>query len=77
VTQQLRQGTYRLTLSIGLSTERTEELDINELVEDWEALADEEFDLALHAAWKEWAWEFIDGGAERIDHQPTNRRIKK
>ena len=58
-----RQGIYRLNLSIGLVTERTEEIDIDQLVDDWENLTDEEFEEALHAAWKEWAWEYIDGGA--------------
>jgi hypothetical protein len=65
-----RADTYRLTLCIGLSNgEQSEELDIEELVPDWQELSDEQFQAALYAAWKEWAWEYIDGGIERIDSE--------
>ena len=63
-----RQGIYRLTLCIGLSNgEQREELDVEELVPGWQELDDEQFKAALYAAWKEWAWEYIDGGIDRID----------
>ena len=63
-----REGIYRLTLCIGLSNgEQVEELDIEELVPGWRELSAEQFKEALYAAWKEWAWEYRDGGIDRID----------
>ena len=63
-----RQGFYRLTLCIGASNaEQVEELDIEDLVADWQELDDEQFQVALYAAWKEWVWGNIDGKIERID----------
>ena len=52
-----------LTLSIGLNGDVTDVLPLSDLVDNWEELSKEELEKALHAAWKEWAWEYIDGGA--------------
>jgi hypothetical protein len=62
-----RAGTYRLTLGIGIEGERTDDIDIDDLVDDWQTLPDEQFEAALYAAWKEWAWGYIDGGAEQLE----------
>jgi hypothetical protein len=62
-----RAGTYRLTLSIGMSNgEQSDEMGIDELVDGWETMTDEQFQDALYAAWKEWAWNYIDGGPEKL-----------
>jgi hypothetical protein len=61
-----RAGVYRLTLDIGLQGEQTDDIDIDDLVDDWRLLTDEEFEAALYAAWKEWAWGFVDGGTEKL-----------
>jgi hypothetical protein len=67
-----RAGIYRLTLGIGLSNgEQSEELDVEELVPGWRELSAEQFKEALYAAWKEWAWEYIDGGIDRIDREES------
>jgi hypothetical protein len=53
-----------LVLSIGLGSDVTDTLPLDELVENWKALNKEELEKALYQAWKEWIWEYIDGGAD-------------
>jgi hypothetical protein len=61
-----RNGIYLLTLSIWNDAQQSAEFHIDDLVENWRSLSDERFETALHGAWKEWAWEYIDGGATLI-----------
>lgn len=62
-----RQGIYRLNLSIGLTGEYAEEINIDDLLEDWQALTDDEFESAIYAAWIEWAYSHVDGGIKKIN----------
>lgn len=56
-----------LVLSIGLAgCDVTDTLPLDDLVEDWRTLDKEEMEKALHQAWKEWIWEYIDGGANIV-----------
>jgi hypothetical protein len=63
----MRDGIYLLTLNIGNDSERSEQLPLGDLVEDWQDMTDDEFDDALLAAWVEWSRDFIDGGVCLLD----------
>ena len=64
----------RFTLSIGFAgADHAEELD----VDDADVPSDPtEREAYLTAEWKEWAWNYIDGGATVID-DPTPEPKKK
>jgi hypothetical protein len=52
---------YRFTLSIGFPTaEHDDEVELDD------GLTDEE----VYEEWTQWAWNYIDGGPEKIDHDP-------
>lgn len=57
-----------LTLTIGRGgaeqSGQEEFMDLQELVPDWAELSKEDLEEALHKAWVEWAWNFIDGCAK-------------
>lgn len=59
-----RKTIIKFTLSISTDGERTGEFPLEEIVENFADLDKEELDVALHNGWKEWAWEYIDGGWE-------------
>ena len=61
-----RAGVYRMTVHVGLSNKRTEDVNIADLIDDYEDLSIDEFEAALDNAWAEWAWGCIDGGAEKL-----------
>lgn len=55
----------KVTLSIGLvGCEHKDEIDIPD--EELEGMSAEEIDARLDEEWKEWAWNYIDGGATII-----------
>jgi hypothetical protein len=58
---------YRFTLSIGLSNAGQEdEVDVPAEYgisdDEWDAMPEAERNEKLEQAWKDWAWNFIDGG---------------
>lgn len=57
---------YKLTLNIGLGSEVSETLDLSlesdKSEEELNALTETELDNFVYAFWKEWAWNYIDGG---------------
>ena len=58
------QTKIKLSLNIGIQGEQEDTADLEELVPDWTELSDEELAEALHKAWIEWAWQYIDGCAQ-------------
>lgn len=58
---------YDLTLHIGLDGIVRETLDLSiesdKSKEELDALTEDELDDFVYAFWKEWAWNYIDGGA--------------
>lgn len=57
---------FNATLSIGLSG--CVQSDIIEIDDDELAgLSGDELETAIHDAWTEWAWNYIDGGATPIE----------
>ena len=65
------QTQIKLTLAIGRGdpeqSGQLEFIDLQELVPNWAELDKDELEEALHKAWVEWAWNFIDGCAEIVD----------
>lgn len=62
------QTKIKLSLGIGLCNCEQEDIEeLEELVPDWEGLTKEQLDEALHKAWLEWAWGYIDGCAEIVE----------
>lgn len=60
----------KLSLGIGLcNCEQDDIQDLEELVPNWAELNKEELKEALHKAWVEWAWDYIDGCAQILDDE--------
>lgn len=58
----------KVTLGIGLANAQQEdEIDTGILVSEWEALTEEERQERGQAAWREWIWEYIDGGWDVVE----------
>lgn len=62
--------TYKLTLGIGYANAGHEEkLTIEEMgysESEWKELAEDEKDIALEEAWREWSSNHIEGGWEKL-----------
>lgn len=55
----------RMTLNIGLSgCKREEVIEIRD--EELEGLSEEDRQSVIDDYWNQWAWNFVDGGAEEL-----------
>ncbi|KAB8186911.1 hypothetical protein FH608_046325 [Nonomuraea phyllanthi] len=57
-----------VTLGIGLANaERSDVIDTGIPVSEWNALTSEQQEERVHEEWKEWIWEYVDGGGSVVD----------